>query len=51
MRDPEPDAVVAVPMRSPMMVVALAIAAILVLWIGIAPESTLNLLAQAVVTR
>jgi NADH-quinone oxidoreductase subunit N len=51
MRDPEPDAVVAVPMRSPMMVVTLVVAAVLVLWIGIAPESTLSIVAQATIGR
>lgn len=51
MRDPEPEAVVAVPMRSPMMSVALVVAAALVLWIGVFPGTLLEMVATTVLKR
>lgn len=51
MKDPEPEAPVAVPLRSPMMAVALVIAAALVLWIGILPATTVEVVQAAVLKR
>jgi NADH-quinone oxidoreductase subunit N len=51
MRDPEPDAPVAVPLRSPMMAVALLFAAGLVLWIGVLPATTVEVVQAAVLKR
>lgn len=51
MKDPEPEAPVAVPLRSPMMAVALVIAAALVLWIGVLPATTVEVVQAAVLKR
>jgi len=51
MRDPEPEATEAVPLRSPMMAVALVIAAVLVLWIGVLPATTVDVVQAAVLKR
>lgn len=48
MREPEPEAVIAVPMRSPMMAFALVIAAALVLWIGVFPATAMDVVATTV---
>jgi len=48
MREPEPEARVAVPMRSPMMAIAILIAAALVLWIGILPSTTIEVVSASV---
>jgi hypothetical protein len=50
MREPEPEAPVAVPMRSPMLAVALIVAAAAVLWIGILPASVIGVVTAAVLT-
>ncbi len=47
MREPEPDVPVATPMRSPMVVSALVISAVLVLLLGILPGRVLDALALA----
>ncbi len=47
MREPEPDAPVAVPMRAPAVGVALAILALGVLWLGLFPGAALSALSQA----
>jgi NADH-quinone oxidoreductase subunit N len=48
MREPEPEAKVAVPMRSPMLAVSLLIAAALVLWIGVQPATALEVITASV---
>lgn len=48
MREPEPEAPIAVPMSSPTMAVALLVAAALVLWIGVFPATTVNVVAASV---
>ncbi|HMA92646.1 MAG TPA: NADH-quinone oxidoreductase subunit N [Polyangiaceae bacterium] len=51
MRDPEPEAQIATPLRSPMMTVALVFAAGLVLWIGVLPSTTVEVVQAAVLRR
>jgi NADH-quinone oxidoreductase subunit N len=48
MREPEPEAPVAVTMQSPMLAVALIIAAALVLWIGVLPATAVDVVATSV---
>jgi len=51
MREPEAEAQVAVPMNSPMMSVALVVAAALVLWIGVFPATTVDFVMASVLKR
>lgn len=48
MRDPEPEAPIAIPLRSPMMAIVLVLAAGLVLWIGVLPSTTVEVVQAAV---
>lgn len=47
MREPAPEAVVAVPMRAPMLSFALVVAAMLVLWIGVLPATAIDVVSAA----
>jgi NADH-quinone oxidoreductase subunit N len=51
MKEPAPEALTAVPMRAPMLSFALVVAAILVLWIGVLPETAVSVVSAATMAK
>jgi NADH-quinone oxidoreductase subunit N len=51
MKEPAPEAPTAVPMRAPMLSFALVVAALLVLWIGILPQTAVDVVSAATMAK